>query len=567
MNKLLLFLVLLPKVIWRKLGADVHQLQAILRVKLLFDDRRPIVQGKVTEANPGKKGFKFKTALSMFVSAVMGMMYGMSLFMKDIVFGMWIYFSTFLIMLCVILITDFSTVLFDSKDKYVLLTKPVNAATILLSKLLHMFIYLIRIVLPMSLAGWIFLYMELGWKVHLWFPFVIILLTFLALFVVNSCYLLVLKFIKVERFKDVINYFQILASILFFSCIYFMPRVVDGAGFEKLTHLNFPVIQYTPTYWLVCTGAMAHLFKVGWSFYVLWGVLGIILPILLVWLTVKYLSPSFVAKFSDIDQLSTTEKEVSKSLNKQKKTVDLFYNKLSQILNRNSLGRAGFELTWLYTSRSRTFKMRVYPMFAYVPVYFVFLMTQNGGSIAEMWENLPQGKSYLMLLYLPSFVVMSVLSYSCYSESFKAAWVYNSSPTSNPGMLMGGALKAVYTKYILPVFGIIAIFVISIWGFSKCFDIALALINITIFALLLAFTSYRYLPFSQSEQMAQKGGSIFKTLFAMLIPILLGLMHYTTTVTLILWWLKLLFAILGSIFCWMIWDSYSKTSWKEIKNK
>ncbi|HTN17738.1 MAG TPA: hypothetical protein VL092_08670, partial [Chitinophagaceae bacterium] len=230
MNKFLLFLILLPKALWKGMGADVAHLKAILKVRLMLDDRRPIAMGR--QQTKKKKPVRFMTALGVFLSMLIGFMYTFPLHLDDRFMGLWLYFSVFLVMLSVMLITDFSTVLFDTRDKTILLPRPVNERTLLLSRLLHMFIYLFRIVLPMSLAGWVTFGLLEGWKAVLWFPFAIILLTIIALFLVNGAYLLVLRFSKPGKFKDIINYFQIAFSILFFACVYLLPRAVSEEGFQ-----------------------------------------------------------------------------------------------------------------------------------------------------------------------------------------------------------------------------------------------------------------------------------------------------------------------------------------------
>ena len=46
MNKLLLYIVMLPLALWRSMGADVNQLKAILGIRLILDDRKPVAIGR-----------------------------------------------------------------------------------------------------------------------------------------------------------------------------------------------------------------------------------------------------------------------------------------------------------------------------------------------------------------------------------------------------------------------------------------------------------------------------------------------------------------------------------------
>jgi hypothetical protein len=169
--------------------------------------------------------------------------------------------------------------------------------------------------------------------------------------------------------------------------------------------------------------------------------------------------------------------------------------------------------------------------------------------------------TYLFLLYMTSFAMISALTYLTMSEQYKAAWVFYATPVEIPGRIMIGAFKAIWVKYFLPFFGFISIFVLYIWGPSAIWDVFLALINVTLFISLMARVSFRHLPFSIMEQMKQGGSRIAKSLISMIIPVALGFGHYFS---LNLLWLKLLFLCLSSIMLWLVWDSYANTSWAKM---
>jgi ABC-2 type transport system permease protein len=561
MNKFFLFLIMLPKGLWRALGADIPQLKAILKVRLMLDDRKPLSFGR---QQTKKKPARFMSALSVFLSAVIGMMYIIPLAaLDDRIMGLWLYFTTFLLMLSFLLVTDFSTVLFDTRDKSILLPRPINERTLLLSKLLHMFIYLFRIVFPMSLAGWVFVAIENGLVAAIWFPFIVFMLTLVALFLVNGCYLLILNLAKPERFKDIINYFQIGFSVLFFAIVYLMPRAADSTGFKILQHQNYRWAAFTPTYWLAASWTWVEPDKV--LSYTKWlSILAIAGPLLLIWLTVRFLSPSFAKKIGGID---VVDAPVQKAIGgaSGRKTASKLYLKLANLLNKNPLSKAGFSIAWLQTGRSRNFKMRVYPSFAFVPVYFFYLVTQNKAPLTEIWHTLPETHNNILLLYMSAFIVMNLMSMLVFSDQYKASWLYYSAPIERPGSVMDGAFKAIWVKYYLPIFTVISCFVVAIWGTKSLLDIALALVNITLFAACVMRIAYRRLPFSSVEQMNEKGSRFFKTLFIMIIPSSLGFGHYFVDLVPWLWWLKIVFIGLSAMLLWLVWDSYKNTTWDELK--
>ena len=246
MNKLLLYLIMLPSALWKSLGADVGQLRAILQVRLLLDDRNPVAIGRMQRQ---KKNIKYGTLINTVVYVVMGFIYMLPVtVVPDRIFSLTLYFSLMLNIIVFMLITDFSNVLFDSRDKYILFHRPVSDRTLVLARLLHVFVYLSRIVIPMALPAWVMLGYLDGWQSALLFVLPLTLMVCLVLFLVNGFYLIVLRLAKPEKFNDVINYFQVINSIIFFASVYLLPRVFS----EKHTHdfniLHYPWLRYLPSY-------------------------------------------------------------------------------------------------------------------------------------------------------------------------------------------------------------------------------------------------------------------------------------------------------------------------------
>jgi hypothetical protein len=275
------------------------------------------------------------------------------------------------------------------------------------------------------------------------------------------------------------------------------------------------------------------------------------------YIVIKRLAPQFSRRIAGIDAADNSGYIVPGS--KQLKASKI-YQKLANALNRSNEAKAGFMIAWLQTSRSRSFRMRVYPSFAFIPIYFVFILTQNNSSYNEAFQHLAENPRHLLLLYMSSFVMISALNYLTTSDQYKASWVYFSTPVQTPGNIMIGAFKAVLVKYFLPFFVLISIFILYVWGAAAVWDIILALVNVILFVSCMARVSYRRLPFSTAEEMKQGGGRILKSFIAMAIPATLGFGHYFA---LHLLWLKLVFLVLSSILLWLVWSSYAETSWSD----
>lgn len=558
MNKLLLRLALLPSGLWKSMGADTGQLQALLDVKLKLDDRRPVGFGR---SRAEKKNRRFSLVWGMVISFITGLLYVMPLlvFRNDMLLALSAFFVLFLFMLSFTLISDFSTVLVDTRDKFIVLPRPVNDRTLFLSRMLHIFIYLFRIVLPMSLPGWILLGLMYGWKAAVWYPLPILLITFTSLFLVLGVYMLILKLTAPGRFKDILGYLQIGFSIIFFAMIYIGPRALKSEAVLNMTMNDFIWIKYIPPFWIASTWSWIDFHGVP-AGTIWFSILAVLFPVIALWVTVRFFAPSFTARLGSMD-VADSAPVSRKTGNASRHSVG---EKFALLLNRNTEAQAGFLLTWLLSARSRSFKMKIYPSFAYWPIYFIYILLQNDAPLRQVWTELPGTQKHLTLLYICSFVVVQVLTViTISSEHYKASWVYYATPLIRPGNVMAGSFKAVWVKYFFPFYLLISVFVLAVWGLPAIADVILAFINITLFAVCIARTSARFFPFSQMDHLGNSGSKVLKVVLSMLVPLLLGGAHY---LSLKVWWLKFLFMGLSGTFLWLVWDSYVNTQWKDMKD-
>jgi len=564
MNKFFLKLVMLPSGIWRGMGADIGQLEAILDIRLKLDDRKPIPIGR---QRASKKDRKNGVWMNMFISLIMGAVYMTPvLAIKDRITGLTVSFTLFLSILTLMLITDFSSILYDTRDKYIIVPRPVNDSTIVLSRILHVSIYLLRVMLPMSLPLWIVLGMKDGWLSAVIFIIPVLLMVCIAVFLVNSIYLLLLKLAKPERFNDIINYFQIAFSVLFFGSTMFMNTMLSRISSDSMIDnsvvdiAKYGWIRFLPSYWLASfwslIGFPAKLPGTQWL-----SILAVVFPLVCLWVLIKYLAPQFARKISGIDVVAAAEHTPVAGVKARNSKL---YLKLANLLNKNDTAKAGFIIAWLQTSRSRSFKMKVYPMVAFMPIYFTSIILQSEHtSIADIWSTLVNKPNVIIfLLYFNSILLMQGITYLAISDQYRSSWVYYSAPVDTPGQVISGAIKALWIKFFLPIFTFLAIFVMSVWGVHTIVDVVLALVNITLFAACMVRVTFRYLPFSMQENINLGSNRVIKSFIAMVVPGALGFGHY---LAIDLLWLKLLFLVLSSILLWLVWDSFTNTSWDTIK--
>ncbi|MDT3403294.1 hypothetical protein [Mucilaginibacter terrae] len=562
MNKILLKMVnpLMP--LLQKTGVDTYQLHHILRVKLLMDDRRPnnaFGQARKS-AEPGKTTNPW---LVSFFTALMGLFLGLFLFMFDIPFiGQTIYFSMFMVLISLTLITDFTNVLFDVREQFILLPRPINDRTLAVARIMHISIYVFRLAFLQGLAGIIIVGFTDGLLAAPLFVLQLILATFLSILFVNIVYLLLMRSVTPQRFKDIISYFQIAFSVAIFAAYQILPRLINDTVLAKIQLLSHWWAYLLPPVWITALNEV--LIHPGRSniFTSLMAIAGITLPIVGLWFVARVLAPGFNRRLAAVSTSDSSSNAPAASGTVKKKSTSGFVNKLANLVARNPVENAGFRITWILAARIREFKIKVYPAFGYVPVYFVYFLLNGKGSMDSRVEDIQNGFSYIGLIYMSTFVLSSVLQHISYSEKFKPAWVYYALPITKPGKILAGMYKAVITLYYLPYCAVLSIISIVVWGPKVINDVILATIIGMIYGILMALFMVKGLPFSRPVLLKQSGGRVIISLLIMAFIGAIGFGHYMlvkmgwdTAVTILIIPAALLYFLMMHYYKRQSWDS------------
>jgi ABC-2 type transport system permease protein len=578
MIKFILRMVRAFSPLWARLGINPEHLDAILLVKLTMDDRRPNAFNRARQKKQ-KKEMSNSTWLTIFMSGIMGVFYLFVLSVcADDISGLTFFFLLFMVMLAITLIADFSYVLIDVKDNYIILPKPVNAQTVLMARLLHILIHLSKMVVPMGAPALIYMFVHAGIGGGLLFIADLFLATLMCIFLINAAYLVILKLTTAERFKDIIGGVQIVFSIVLFILYLAVPRMIGSVSISKTFLLERPYLYALPPMWLASLWEVLR-YPMGQPL-LLWelGAAAFLLAPLSIWIVIRYLAPNFDRKLSGLGSgasetapgrasaapgpaLTSTQKAVPEKAVRRKG-----YLAVSGWLTRGRAEATGFEIAWLLSGRNRDFKMKVYPSFAYVFVYFayfIFLDTKGQGSMADRWQHLPGTKLYILLIYSSSLAMINAITNLAYSDKYKAAWVYYSSPVAVPGQVLTGAVKAMLTKYFIPFYAAVSALAIYIWGAGILPDLLLGFVNVTLFGAFMGAVYLKKMPFSKEFNAGEGTGRFMKGLFILVIPGLVGTGHYLIRQFLpdsqALIWVAL---VLSGILVWVVYGKYRELSWE-----
>lgn len=557
MKKLFLRFILLFNAFWKQLGIDPYQLEAILETKIAMDSRRASLFN--TSARGTKKELKNQDWVNIGIFLFMGLMFMTFLItFEDKVTALMLYFTAWLVLLAFTLISDFTEVLIDIRDNYTILPQPVNDRTLTAARIFHIGIYLSSLVVAFMLPASCYATIEYGFLGLMVFLLQMLISVIFVIFVVNLLYLLILRVTSPQRFKEVINYFQIAFIILLFTGYYLVPKLIDFEAFATYRILDYPITYGIPSTWI------ASLWDLGVNgdtraLTVVLSGLAIIIPLICIFLVTNVLAKNFSKKMLALNEGNTDVDKKVQTGRREWMNWPLF---LSKKITRTPVEETGFKLTSMMTSRSRDYKLRVYPGFAFVPILFIYFAINGEGSLSERFLKLANDNYSLLIIYFSLFTLVTPLLSIFFSEKYQASWIYYALPIDNPGELLVGAIKAVLSKFFLPFYLLITIGGVLFWGPAIIVDFILGFFNIQLLSSLMVYFNFRQLPFADSWANQNKGASIRTNILTMVFGGILGGIHYLIHDMPVV---MLSLSVISALSVGLVFRNYRRLSWEEMK--
>ncbi len=551
MEKWLLKFVHLFDFVFRKQGIDITQLHTIVETKLIMDKRRVYLNWRMGAQSEHSNHLRIMLGLYVLISAIIsiGIYTGPSF-----IFSMTLFHSYVIFMMAMILITDFSSVVLDTTDNQIILSKPVSGQTLFMARQVHIMLYLLLFAIAMSLIPMICIWIRFGLLTVMASAVTVLLSVIFAVFLTYYFYLLVLRFTSEKRVKDIITWFQIVITVFFAIGYQLLLRLMD---LESVT-AHFELRWYSfflPPVWMAYTLEAVYL-RVFTKVHFIMCLLAVGLPFLLYWYITRYLATNFSLK------LSSLASEHSDPVKPVRRHSGISWSqRLSGVFTKVPLTKAGFELTWKITGRDKSFKLHFYPSLAYIFV-FVFIFVFNGGQdIRQSWNGLAETDKFLWFIYLPMFIVANGLLFISFSENFAASWAYHSAPVQKPGQVILGSWLGLFVKYFFPVYLVMLTVCLYKWGLSVADDFVFGLANDYMCYLILGCIGRQYMPFSRQPGNRQQAGRFMLALLQMLIVGVMVSLHILVIRRPILF-----YAILPAILitCWLLERYIVNIKWNKI---
>jgi ABC-2 type transport system permease protein len=451
------------------------------------------------------------------------------------------------------------------RDNQIILPKPVSSKTFTLSRLLHIFIHINKIILPMSLAGLIYISYNYGFWAAFTFLFTLFLLGIFCILIINMVYLAILRVTSPQRFKTIISYVQIAMTVIIYGLSQILPRMTDLSNALALDISTKSWRWAIPSYWFARGWKFFSRFETGWEDLLGAGIL-LVVPAFSIWFVVKFLAPSFARKLASLgvsaDEGSSSKKPVT--LYKPSGWTKLA-NRMATLLTNDSEERVGFLIVWNLSGRLRDFKMKVYPGIGYIVVIFGFMIYNTFRRIEDVDDAIKMMDTGLVLgiTYVSGLLLLTAVNQLQFSDNFKASWFYLVAPVSTPGHIISGALKAAIAKFYLPVVVFVAAVVIYLFDWRAIPNLILGFSNVILSCLIISMVTFRSLPFSSAQSSANQTGMMLRTFGCMAIATLIGAVHYFIYSFIPVVIIGILLSVIAS---WLILGSIKKRNWLSIRS-
>jgi hypothetical protein len=413
----------------------------------------------------------------------------------------------------------------------------------------------------MSIAGVCYITIDYGVYGTVLFLVFILSTSAISIFFINALYILILKVTTPQRFQSIISYVQIFFAIFMYGSYQFFPRMLNQLNLDTFNITLIKGIAAYPMYWLANSWQVFYTIK-GSTTEIVFALAGLLLPFISIFIVVRYLAPSFNKRLA---LLNSNSSSLEKTRSKRGKPRSSYAHILSNLFTKNGAEKAGFLFTWKMTSRSRDFKIKVYPSMGYMMVYVVVLfMNSKSMSLADLHNESSGAKGMILgAIYFTSFLLITAVGQIIYSEKFKAAWIYYTRPLENPGQIISGAAKAAILKFYIPIVVIISVAGIVLIGPRVLPNIILGLFNEVLIAAILVYAGKKVFPFSLQQSTNAQTGGFLRGMFVLAVSGLIGVGHF-----LIYSFLPVIAicAVLSVAASWLLMDSIKKMGWEKIRS-
>jgi ABC-2 type transport system permease protein len=466
------------RLLFVKMGIDYDVMRKILHIKLTMDERKVPT---IFNQNKKKENQKYGYIKSLWIYVLFGLvLIPLMGFGENFLFQLSIAYAMIIFLIMTSLISDFSSVLLDVRDKSILSTKPISAKTINAAKFMHIFIYLSYLTLALTAIPLIVSLFTQGIVFFILTGLEIQLMNLLIVAFTAILYIAILRFFDGEKLKDMINYVQIALSLMLMIGYQVLIRSFEFVDLNMTVTFHWWSLFLVPMwfaapYELILHGDTSLL-------TVIYSILALIIPIISIGIYIK-LIPTFERNLQKLLSTSKSKKEKNNRLK----------SFLLTLVCSTHEERAFYRFATLMMKQEREFKLKVYPSlgFSFI-IPFIFMFTFNRSEEVDYALSMSYLNIYFSMLIIPSAVL-----FLGHSAKYKAAWIYKTLPLKDYTDLQKGSLKAFLIKLYIPLFLVLSVIFSYIYGIRIIPDLLVVLVTSWLYTIICFVTMSNKIPFTK----------------------------------------------------------------------
>ena len=489
-------------------GADYEQFMRILELKLTIDNRK---QGR-------NKGSSERSLILQSVGQIaMGAAFALiSLNIKESFTFYYVMHTIIMVILAMTIISEFTTILFDTSENMIIQPLPIKGSTVSMARNAHVFLYLALIAVNYSLVAVVVSSIKYGIVSGLMFLSSVFLNVLFTLFLANVLYLGLMHIASGEKLKTILMYFQIGIAVLFMAGYQFGLQAVDASQVSNLLmHISWYTYLIPPAIFAGFTESVATVSYAPGN--ILFIVEALLLPVITLLLTSRYLTPVFNRKLL---QLESGDKATKVSRSTGKTTI--YYRVMETLFTRNTTERTSFQLAWRMSGYERLFKQSFFPSLAYVLIMIVAPFFKRETSVQEILNS----DKYLIFLYAFMLISFTLTNSLSLGNNRNVGWIFKFLPVAKPADLFKGFIKAVFARFFNPFYLVVSVGVVAFWGPAVIPDVIIAWMAIYLTTTLMYYIQGIDLPFSQQKAASQGGKNMLRVFGLMIMAGIMGWGHY-----------------------------------------
>ncbi len=536
--KELLFLKVLDRFqgVFKSFGCDYPLMRKIIQVKLIMDGRRvPTIMNRARARKQSESNDSNAFLRSLWTYLIMGLILIPFVIIKqNDMFSMSIASGILMFLVMTAMISDFSNVLLDIRDRFIITTKPIDKRTISFARTLHIIYYLVALTGTLAGPSLVAALYAQGILFFLVYVLDVVLLDLFILVITALLYLVILHFFDGERLKDIINYFQIILS---FAIVIGYQLV--GRSFSVINmHIEFREATwqwFVPPFWFGAAFEWLMSGKVNFQ------TMGMALAALVIPLGLFFIYLRMMPLFER--QLQKLSAESSKTTSRRYGWMTLLMN----LFTYHDHERHFFRFAFLMMARERDFKLKVYPSLGFsaiIPFIVILSPVWSQGT-----QVLSHGKWYLWI-YMSGLVIPTVMLMLRNSSQYGGAWVYLATPIKEYSAIYKGTIKAALTRLYLPVFLLQSIVFFILFGWRILPDLIVVCLSMWLYAVITFRISRKALPFSEPYNLTQQADR-WTILPLLLLILVFALIHFLFS--LILYGVDV-YALILLFVNWLVWN-------------